>query len=131
MFYLSLYCVLAQKASARDHKNAVCLYPPLMRALLTKKCTKTEVIRETLHGLLVSGSLGVVLAPCTCFRKTLLIFPNSGYSQHEDKVEQVQAPDQSKQDKSFHNQNICNKQGLQIDKCRPRYNDPMVYKQNR
>ena len=31
-------------------------------------------------------------------------------------VEQVQAPDQSNQDKSFHNQNMCNKEGLQKDK---------------
>ena len=50
---------------------------------------------------------------------------------HKGNVEQVQAPDQSNQDRSFHNQNMCSKEGLQIDKCRSKYKAPMVYKQNR
>ena len=42
-----------------------------------------------------------------------------------------QAPDQSNQDKSLHNENMCNKEGLQIDKGRSKYNAPMVYQQDR
>ena len=72
---------------------------------------------------------------CVCclymLLKTLLIFHNSKSSPHRGKVEQVQAPDQSIQDKSFHNQNMCNKEGPQIDKCRSKYKAPMVHKQNR
>ena len=30
----------------------------------------------------------------------------------------------------FHNQNMCNKEGLQKDKYRSKYRAPMVYKQN-
>ena len=81
--------------------------------------------------LVISGLLTLVLVPCICFGKTLLLFSKSNRSQHKEKVEQVQAPDQSNQDKSFDNQNMCNKEGLQIDKCRSKYNAPMVYKQNR
>ena len=62
---------------------------------------------------------------------TLLTFHNSKSSPHRGNVEQVQAPDQSNQDKSFHNQNTCNKEGLQIDECKSKYKAPMVSKQNR
>ena len=77
----------------------------------------------------VSDSLTLVLVPCICFRKPLLIFHKSKCSPHKGKVEQVQARDQSNQDKSFHNQKMRNKEGLQIDKSRSKYKAPMVYLQ--
>ena len=75
----------------------------------------------TLLGLSSATRKGFCCA-LTCVRslymllKTLLIFHNSKLSPHRGNVEQVQAPDESNQDKSFHNQNMCNKEGLQIDK---------------
>ena len=68
-----------------------------------------------------SGLLTLVLVPCICFRKHLLSFHNSNRIPHKRNVEQVQAPDESNQDKSFHSQNMCNKEGLQIDKGRSEY----------
>ena len=41
-----------------------------------------------------------------------MIFHKSEWIQHKDEIEQVLAPDQLNQDKSFYNQNMCNKEGL-------------------
>ena len=71
---------------------------------------------------------------CVCslymLLKTLMRFHKSNRSPHRGNVEQVQAPDQSNRDKSVHNQNMSNKEGLQIDRCRSKYKALMFYTEN-
>ena len=78
----------------------------------------------------------ILVCPHLCFFPvfvlgTLAHLPQVKMRTTQRNVEQVQAPDQWNQDKSSHNQNMCNKEGQQTDKCRSKYNASIVYKQNR